>query len=166
MLTQSRFNSVPHWQRSLLYLTVSGLAVTGLAWMALHYASGGFAGEDRPYALLHQLMVLHGILGYATAVAVGMFLGQHVATGWRSGRNLATGLSVAVLFGALMGTALVLYYSGEDALRTLASLSHQMLGLGLIAAVPLHVARHRARRALPRAAAMQRGRHDPDSAKV
>lgn len=166
MLTQSRFNSVPHWQRSLLYLTVSGLAVTGLAWMALHYASGGFAGEDRPYALLHQLMVLHGILGYATAVAVGMFLGQHVATGWRSGRNLATGLSVAVLFGALIGTALVLYYSGEEWLRTVASLSHQILGLGLILTVPLHVAHHRTRRVLPRMAGAKNGGRDADSANV
>lgn len=163
MVTLHRVNSVPRWQRSFLYLSLSGLAVTGLAWMTLHYASGGFAGEDRPYARLHQLMVLHGVLGYAMAVAVGAFLGQHVATGWRSGRNLATGLSVATLFAVLMSTALVLYYSGEESVRTMASLIHQMLGLGLIMAVPLHVAGRRVRR-MQATAGGKNGRHDADSA--
>ena len=165
-MTVNRVNSVPRWQRSLLYLALSGLALTGLAWMILHYANGGFAGADRPYARLHQLMVLHGILGYAVAVAVGAFLSQHVAAGWRAGRNVATGLSVAVLFAALMSTALVLYYSGEESLRMLASLAHQMLGLGLILAVPLHVARRRARRALTRASGAKPDRTDADTADV
>ena len=161
MRTLHRVNSVPRWQRSFLYLTLSGLAVTGLAWMVLHYASGGFGGEDRPYARLHQLMVLHGIVGYAAAVAVGTFLSQHVPAGWRAGRNVATGLSVAVLFAALMSTALVLYYSGEESLRAFASLAHQILGLGLILAVPLHVGR---RRELSRRASAETGRPDAGSA--
>lgn len=135
-----RANSAPRWQRLFLYLTLSGLAVTGLAWMAIHYASGGFSGERRPYALLHQLMVYHGILGYVMAVATGIFLGQHVAAGWRAGRNRATGVSVMILLGVLMGTALVLYYSGNDAVRTLASWVHQMLGVGVVLAIPVHVA--------------------------
>ena len=165
-MTVRRVNSVPRWQRSLLYLALSGLVLTGLAWMILHYANGGFAGEDRPYALLHQFMVLHGILGYVAAVAVGVFLGQHVPAGWRAGRNLATGLSVAALFAVLMSTALVLYYSGEESWRTLASLAHQILGLGLILAVPLHVARRRARRAPTRAAGAKPDRTDADTANV
>ena len=165
-MTVNGVNSVPRWQRSLLYLALSGLVLTGLAWMILHYANGGFAGEDRPYALLHQLMVLHGILGYVAAVAVGVFLGQHVPAGWRAGRNLATGLSVAALFAVLMSTALVLYYSGEESLRAFASLTHQMLGLSLILAVPLHVARRCARRALTKDSGAMPDRTDADTANV
>jgi hypothetical protein len=122
-----------------LYLTLTGLGVTGLVWMGLHYANGGFAGENRPYALLHQLMIFHGILGYLVAVAVGLFLAQHVGAGWRARRSRATGISLLALFATLMASALVLYYSGDDSLRALASLAHQIVGVGLVLAVPAHV---------------------------
>ena len=122
-----------------LYLTLTGLGVTGLIWMGIHYANGGFAGENRPYALLHQLMIFHGVLGYLMAVALGLFLAQHVGAGWRARRSRATGISLLALFATLMASALVLYYSGDDTLRTLASLSHQIVGVGLVLAVPAHV---------------------------
>ena len=145
MLEVQRTNSAPRWQRLFLYLTLSGLAVTGSAWMIIHYATGGFSGEHRPYAMLHQLMIYHGILGYVMAIATGIFLGQHVAAGWRAGRSRATGVSVMILLGVLMSTALVLYYSGNDDLRSLASLVHQILGVGVVLAIPLHVAQRIAR---------------------
>ena len=139
MASVPRINSAPAWQRMFLYLTLTGLGVTGLIWMGIHYANGGFAGENRPYALLHQLMIFHGILGYLMAVAVGLFLAQHVGAGWRARRSRATGISLLALFATLMASALVLYYSGDDTLRTLASLTHQIVGVGLVLAVPAHV---------------------------
>lgn len=145
MFDARRTNPVPRWQRLFLYLVLSGLGATGLAWMGIHYASGGFSGENRPYALLHQLMVYHGILGYFMAVVMGGFVGQHVVAGWRARRNRATGISVIFLLTLLMGTALVLYYSGNDALRSLGSLVHQVLGVGVILAIPVHVARRLAK---------------------
>ena len=140
MSSVPRINSAPAWQRMFLYLTLTGLGASGLIWMGVHYASqSGFAGESAPYALLHQLMVFHGVLGYLMAVAVGLFLAQHVGAGWRARRSRATGISVLSLFAALMASALVLYYSGDDTLRTLASLTHQIVGVGLVLAVPAHV---------------------------
>lgn len=135
----TRINSAPAWQRIFLYLTLTGLGATGLIWMGIHYANGGFAGENRPFALLHQIMIFHGILGYAVAVALGLFLAQHVGAGWRARRSRGTGISVLSLFAALMASAMVLYYSGDDTLRTLASLTHQIVGVGLVLAVPAHV---------------------------
>ncbi len=146
MASVPRINSAPAWQRMFLYLTLTGLGVTGLIWMGLHYANGGFSGENRPYALLHQLMIFHGILGYLVAVAVGLFLAQHVGAGWRARRSRATGISLLALFATLMASALVLYYSGDDSLRALASLTHQIVGVGLVLAVPAHVVQ-RARKA-------------------
>ncbi len=139
MADMPRINSAPAWQRMFLYLTLTGLGVTGLIWMGLHYVNGGFAGENRPYALLHQLMIFHGILGYLVAVAVGLFLAQHVGAGWRARRSRATGISLLALFATLMASALMLYYSGDDSLRALASLTHQIVGVGLVLAVPAHV---------------------------
>lgn len=139
MASVPRINSAPAWQRIFLYMTLTGLGVTGLIWMGIHYANGGIAGENRPYALLHQLMIFHGVLGYLMAVALGLFLAQHVGAGWRARRSRATGISLLALFATLMASALVLYYSGDDTLRTLASLSHQIVGVGLMLTLPAHV---------------------------
>lgn len=140
MASVPRINSAPAWQRMFLYLSLAGLGASGLLWMGIHYATqSGFTGESVPYALLHQLMVFHGVLGYLMAVAVGLFLAQHVGAGWRARRSRTTGISLLALFAALMTSALVLYYSGDDTLRTIASFTHQIVGVGLVLALPIHV---------------------------
>ena len=57
MASVPRINSAPAWQRMFLYLTLTGLGVTGLIWMGLHFGSRWFrAGSVREISAIGCLI--------------------------------------------------------------------------------------------------------------
>jgi len=83
----------------------------------------------------------HGVLGYAAAVLLGSLLGRHIPAGLRSGRRRVTGITALSLAGALLLTALLLYYAGSDTVRTVSSVTHQVLGVVAVVVVWVHLTR-------------------------
>lgn len=144
-------NHLRGWQYRALYATVGALACSGVLWLAMHYLAG--AGADSlPHPLEPWLMRLHGAAGFAGLFMAGVLAAAHVPQGWRmTTRNLRlrqhkagqrrTGLALCVLGGLAALSGYLLYYFAPEDLRALIGWSHAVLGLALVALLPLHGAR-------------------------
>jgi hypothetical protein len=114
--------------RASLYVSGGLVAASGAFWLAIH---------DRSLATL--CMEVHASAAMALLVIVGAAAALHVPTGWREGRNRASGATLSVVLAVLLITALLLYYAGDDRLRGAASLVHWGLGLATVGVLALHV---------------------------
>lgn len=95
-------------------------------------------------------MRLHGAAAMAGLLTLGALLTSHVLPSWRRGRNRASGVVLATAAAALVVSGYLLYYSGSETGRAVASWAHVGLGLLLPAAFALHArAAWRARRNPP-----------------
>jgi hypothetical protein len=131
------------WHRRLVFATALGLAVTGLLWTIGDQGLGFFPELDGSAARsrMHLLLMAHGVLAYGGAVVLGSLLGRHIPAGLRSGRRAVTGITALSLVGALLLTALLLYYAGSDTLRSVSSAAHQVLGVAAVAVLCVHLTR-------------------------
>lgn len=132
-LSGERIVRLGKWHRRFVLAALVVVASSGVLWFLLHDVMAREADE-----FLYQLLVAHGIAAYASAVAFGSVLPLHVMAGWRQGRNLASGLVVAITLALLIGSALLLYYGGEET-QAWARLVHIAVGFGALAAAPLHI---------------------------
>lgn len=73
------------------------------------------------------ILVMLGVVGYA-----------HALRGWQLRKNVASGCATAACFLALTITGWMLYYSGDDVVRKIASAWHTALGAGSLAVLALH----------------------------
>lgn len=136
------------WHRRLVVTAALGLAASGLLWMVADQGLVLFPELDGSSARsrMHLLLMVHGVLAYGGAVLFGSLLGRHIPAGLRSGRRTVTGIASLSLVGALLLTALLLYYAGSETLRSISSVSHQVLGVAAIVVLCVHIIR----RARPR----------------
>jgi len=131
------------WQRRGLYLTVVALLLTGLPWLALHYALGSGAGE-LPHPLEAWLMRVHGLAAFAGLFMFGVIAGVHIPRGWRMSARLrwakqrALGLIVSVLCGGLALSAYAMFYLLPEDWHAPVGWLHAGVGLLLAIALPLH----------------------------
>jgi hypothetical protein len=125
--------------RHLIYAVVALVAISGIAWIALGFAVDAEDFTDPLRLWRHRALVLHGVSAYALVWLVGSLLPQHQWGGWQARRNRGSGgvLSAALLLLAISG--LLLYYPPQDDWREASSLLHQVIGLLLLALLPLHV---------------------------
>ena len=149
-------NPLPAWQRRGLYATLALLALSGLAWLALHYGWGAGSG-DLPHPLEFWLMRLHGAAGFAALFFAGMLAAGHVPRGWQmshervrrpSGAPLPrrSGVALCVLGAVLVACGWLLYYFAPESVRPALGLVHAGLGVALAALLPAHAVRRPARR--------------------
>lgn len=130
---------LPRQQEWAAYLISSLLAATGLAWLGLDWwvrVEGEFGPEHHPAQ--HWLLIAHGIGAYFFLIVVGAMLPVHVLVGWRTRRNLASGLSVAGACAVLGVSALFLYYVGDEQFRGWASMMHWIVGLVFLMVAGIH----------------------------
>ncbi|OAF15876.1 hypothetical protein AYJ54_39090 [Bradyrhizobium centrolobii] len=120
------------WQKIAVFSTVTTVGISGLFWWLLHDVVGEEWSDSA-----RILLTVHGISSYALLVVVGSLLPLHVRSGWRRGRNIATGVLVTATIVILSATALVLYYGGEEA-QTAARWVHLAIGFGCMASFPAH----------------------------
>jgi cation transport ATPase len=121
--------------RTVLYLVIAVLFITGAAWVAVDRAVWP---ETATY-----LLRLHGGAAMAMLVLLGALLPLHVRVGWRRRRNRGSGALMVAANAILVATAFGLYYAGSDALRHWTSDLHIALGFALPLAVAGHVLRGR-----------------------
>lgn len=143
-MTMRRPTRLPRWQEWAVYVTAAALIATGLGWLALDWwvrIEGEFGAEHHPAE--HWLLIVHGIGAYAFLVVAGAMIPVHVVMGWRTRRNLWSGLSLAGLCILLGLSALGLYYIGADSARSWTSQMHWMAGLVGLPILLIHAIRGR-----------------------
>ena len=135
----------PRGRRLGVYAVAAGLWLSGVAWLVFHYFLGteGPFGA-RPHPLEHWWLALHGALAFASLWTLGLVWGVHVVHAWPTRRKRWSGILLLAGAGLLVGSGYLLYYAGDDALRTDVALVHWILGLACPA---LFLAHRFARRA-------------------
>jgi hypothetical protein len=129
------------WHKRAVIWTSLTLAVTGVLWMAAHYAMLAFPDLDEPpmRSVMHGVLIVHGVLAYGAAILLGSLLGRHIPAGLRRKNLPLSGLVSLALGAGLIVSALFLYYAPSPEIHDIASLAHQALGVVAIAAVCRHI---------------------------
>jgi len=126
-------NRLRPWQRLLADATGLALLLTGVVWLAVHYAVGAGAGE-LPHPAEPWMMKLHGLAAMAALFVFGIVAAGHVPHGWRvtHGRRLQLqrrlGASLLVLGALLAGSGYALYYFVPEGARPFVGLLHSAAG--------------------------------------
>lgn len=129
-----------------VYVVLGVLWLSGAAWLLLRYflRPAGEFGE-MPHPLEPWVMRLHGLGAFAALWLLGQLWIVHVVPSWRSHRR-GTGILLSGVMAALVVTGYLLYYAGDESLRSLVAIAHWAIGLALIAPLLFHSLRHRSRR--------------------
>jgi hypothetical protein len=142
---------LPAWQQRLLAVSGGTLVVTGVAWLAVHYAIGAGAG-GLPHPSEAWLMRLHGLAAFAGLFALGTLATQHVPRGLRLGaghrhaNQRRTGLALLTLGAMLVGSGYALYYFAPEDVRPALGWVHAALGVAMASVVFGHRRHARAAR--------------------
>jgi hypothetical protein len=138
--------------RRALYATIAVLTLSGVWWIAVHFASAWLAPrEDELQRLAREVLALkiHGAASFAMLLALGAMGAYHVRRGWGLGRNRGSGAVVVGIFSVLVLSGYALYYLVTDANRTPISVLHWALGLALLPLLIVHIALGRRSRHAP-----------------
>lgn len=126
-------------RRTLLYLLVAMLFVSGAVWLYAHFwpilDANGLPLPIEPWS-----MKCHGLAAMAILFLSGTMLYGHMLHGWHHRRNRATGIVAAstALLLALSGYGL--YYFDGEALRGANEWLHWIVGFSLPLLLWLHIA--------------------------
>jgi hypothetical protein len=125
-----RSAKLARWQIWLLTISGSLLWLSGGAWLLLHYygqVEGEFGLETNPFETwslrLHGLFLIPALLGFG-----GLFV-VHMPKGWKNTYQRNIGLALTVLLAVLILSGYLLYYVGDDGLRSWSSIIHWVIGL-------------------------------------
>ncbi len=119
-------------------IVIGSLALSFVSGVAI-WSGQTISGESlAPPTWIHAARVLHGVLNPVLCGVFGYLVAQHIRYGWALRANWVTGLAMEVVFGALIVSALVVYYADEGAFRSVLTWVHRLCG----AAVPGVIAAH------------------------
>lgn len=124
---------LPSLQKNLTYITVIGVAISGLWWSYLHDLV-----MSTNFDLMHNLLVIHGVFAAFTLMVLGALIPQHMRLAWKTKRNLKTGLSITIVLIIISVSGLGLYYAGEDYRDTIKWL-HLFAGIASVLFLPIHI---------------------------
>lgn len=138
---------LPRWHEWLTYAAATILVISGAAWLLLDRfgkVEGDFGPE--PNRALPWLLLVHGAAAYAFTIVAAMLVPVHMRLGWISGRNRPSGLVLIGFSSFLLLSGLGLYYSTAEALRSIVSLAHWLIGFALPVPIIIHLVRGKASR--------------------
>jgi len=121
------------WQIRLLCWSGGLLWATGIAWLLLHnfgQVQGDFGPEANPAE--PWMLRIHGAAMIAALLGCGSLLVVHVWRGWNYRSQRVLGLMLTTILGILIATGYLLYYLGDEEARSMASLVHWVIGLGVL----------------------------------
>lgn len=116
--------------RAAFYVTSGIVAASGALWLMVH--------DDSRRAAV-ACMEVHGTIAMILLALAGAVVALHSATGWREGRNRASGAVLSTALVVLIATGALLYYLGDERARAFASATHWAAGLAAIVLTVLHV---------------------------
>ena len=123
-----------------LYIVGIGVWLTGGLWLLFHYflvSQGEFGPQTNP--LEPWWLKLHGAFAFATVWMFGLLWSVHVTKAWPISRRRLSGGMMAGTIGWLTLSGYLLYYVGNDNVRSVISVLHWAIGL----AAPLAFLWHR-----------------------
>jgi hypothetical protein len=134
-----------------LSLAIVGIGVwcSGAVWLVFHHwlvEPGEFGPQASPWE--PWWLKWHGAFGFAAIWLFGLLWGAHVTAAWPLSRRRFSGAVLTGLLAWLVVSGYLLYYVGDDAVRSVVSGLHWGLGL----AAPGAYAVHRVAEPLARAA--------------
>lgn len=130
-----------------------GLTPTTLALRAEWEVPWQLGGGQRVW-----VAALHSAAAFALTALLGALWSVHMRSGWRRRRQRISGASLGSLMGALVATAVGVYYIGNDRLAATVALAHVVVGLLATGLLTWHMARGRASMANDKA---RRRHHHP-----
>jgi hypothetical protein len=115
------------------------VAASGLLWMFINWRLEADDYTNPLRTWRHRVLVLHGVAAYVLLWITGRLYALHQQGNWRAQRNRASGLGLSVALLLLAGSGLTLYYPPHEEWRDGFSVLHQVLGVGMVLLIPLHV---------------------------
>ncbi len=115
------------------------LLLSGGLWLLFeHFVRvSGTYGPERHLAQA-WLLKLHGFTALFAVWGFGTLWTFHVRRAWENRRHRRSGGTVFLTTSALAITGVLLYYVGNDLLRSALSLAHWLIGCAAAAALALH----------------------------
>lgn len=110
-------NRLPAWQKRLLDLTLLTLALSGAAWLLIHYRWGAGSADMLPHPAELWLIRAHGLAGFLALFVLGSLSALHIPRGWRHGQRLPSAISVLLAWSITLLTAYLLYYFSSESSR-------------------------------------------------
>lgn len=135
------------WHRRCVYASCLILLSSGAGWLIARYffrPVGQFGESIHPFE--PWAMQIHGAGAMAMLFFLGSLMNSHIRRALKAGRNLASGWSMIVTMAALVITAFGLYYLAGPDTRSIWSIVHWTVGLGLAGLIVAHVLLGRAAR--------------------
>ena len=124
--------------RLLVYAGVLAVAISGICWILLGLGLTTDDFTNPRHLWRHRLLVSHGVAAYCLLWLVGSLFPRHQRGAWRARRNRASGSTLTIMLLILALGGLTLYYPPNEDWRNAISISHQILGVILVLALPLH----------------------------
>lgn len=131
-MPNTRLARLARWQIMLLTISGSVLWLSGAAWLLLHYygqAQSEFGAETNP--LEPWLLRLHGLVLIPALLGFGGLFVAHMPKGWSNRTQRFIGIGLTAVLAILILSGYMLYYVGNDALRSGTSIVHWALGLAV-----------------------------------
>ncbi len=153
----------PRLARSLRVLvlgTMTGLWLSGAAWLGLHYllAAPGEFGPV-PHPLEAPVVRLHGIVGLGFLVLIGWIMPAHALRHLGTRQARPSGVALLVVAALLSISGFALFYVVDGGLRQGLAIPHEIVGLAALALVLPHVLGRSRGREADRTAAAGLGEH-------
>jgi len=132
-MAPSRYSTLPDALKRSTHFVALAVLLTGIAWLALHFAPNSWIEEERSRHLQAQSLKLHGAAAMLSLIAIGTLLIGHILPGLKNPQNRAAGIALLACAGTLALTGWGLYYLGDEDLRGWASDVH--IAIGVVAAL-------------------------------
>ena len=126
-------------QEWLIYALGLALLLSGGAWLLLEH----FVRVNGDFGPMHHwaqpwLLKLHGVLAMFAVWGFGVLWTFHIRRAWRLRRHRGTGATMFAVMLVLALTGLLLYYAGDETLRSWSSAVHWIVGFAGAAALVAH----------------------------
>ena len=138
------------WQRKLIYWTVSLLTVSGLIWLAAHWAmpseqqlANDTAQINAKLAMCMQLKYwsirVHTFVALVVLIVIGSLIPAHILARWPLKRNIWSGVVNIAAFIVLTLTGYMLWYVSEGGIKQWATWLHWVIGMALPIVLAVHI---------------------------
>lgn len=128
-----------------LYLSLGMLTASGIAWLIAYYLLatttdyGVTPSPWQPWSLM-----IHGAFAPVFLVIFGMLIPTHISRAFKTRLNLTSAMLLLAGLAALVVSGYLLYYCGDESLRSLSSVTHSSIGLLIVPTLTFHVIRGKA----------------------
>ena len=123
---------MPGQQRAAIYCVLGGLWLSGCVWLVLDQffsRPGPFGVTPHPWQ--PGLLLIHGIIAIAGMYLLGWVTARHVVRWWPGRVRRVSGTLLAGFLGLLVISGFALFFVSDDRGQRIASLSHDVLGVGV-----------------------------------